>query len=457
MNQDNPNFPGNTPQQGSPSQGSPHEGFPHEGFPQQGFPHPGYSQTPGTPQQGTPHQSLPHQGVQPQQQPQGGPGGYRPGQQQGGMPPAGGGPRPPQNAGGKGAKGQKSPKAKKPKKASNAGWVLLGIAIMLILIAVGGVMGYNSAISARQAQFDAQSVQVASQQYQLALVDIQNENFANAKTRLEYVLSVDPNYPGATEKYTEVVVSLYPKETPTPYYTPTPGPTATPDTRGEEEVFNTVVANMSSSDWETAIANMDVLRDRNLEYRALEVDGMYYIALRNWGINLIGQGYLESGIYRITLAEAFGPIDAMANNQRIAARAYLAGSGFWEIDWAKALEYYGNAYLNAPNMYDKASGYTAQQRYAEASFQYGSQLANNESYCDSLAYFDQGFLISANDAIAPTATAAYVLCYPPTATPEVIIPTVAPVVETQIIPDVPDVPTEVPLELPGTSQESPQP
>lgn len=395
MNQNNPNFPG-----GNPNQGNPHQGIPGPGYPQaQGGSNP-YS--PQSPQ-----------------------GGYYPGQQPG-FPPAGqqpGGSVPPKGAAVKKTQAQKPPKKPKQKKPSNAGWVLLGIVLMLVLIAGGAVLGYNSAISARKAQYNAQSVQAAAQQYQLALADIETENFENAKTRLEYVLSVDPNYPGATEKYTEVVISLYPKETPTPFYTPTPAPTSTPDTRGEEEMFNAITASMVASDWEGAITGMDALRDRNLEYRSMEVDGMYYIALRNWGINLINQGYLESGIYKITLAEAFGPIDALANNQRDAARYYLAGSGFWEIDWGKALQYYSSAYQNSPNMYDRASGYTAQQRYAEASFEYAGQLVMSQNYCEALTYFDQGFLIGSSDAFAPTATAAYLECYPPTATPEVLIPT----------------------------------
>ncbi len=310
-------------------------------------------------------------------------------------------------------------KAAKPKKHGNGKWVWLGILIMLVLIAAGGVIGYQTGIQARQNSYKEQSIKAAAQQYNLAIADIQNGKYENAKTRLDYVLSVDPNYPGATEKYTEVVVALYPKETPTPFYTPTPAPTSTPDTRGEEELLNTIRANMAAQQWETAIANIEALRNKNLSYKSIEVDGMYYIALRNYGIQLINSGYLESGIYKITLAEAFGPIDALASNQRDAARSYLAGAGFWEIDWAKALEYYSNAYLTAPGMYDRASGYTAQERYIQASFEYANRLVQTGDYCSSIEYYNQAFSMSANEQYAPTATAAYLECYPPTATPEV--------------------------------------
>lgn len=415
MNQNNPNFPGGEPGQVNPNQPNPNQPNPNQVNPYGGYP------------------QMPNNAPYPQ--------GYYPGQQPGGYPPSGqpqAGNKAQKNPKVKKSKAPNSPKKPKQKKPSNVGWVFLGIFIMLGLIVGGAVLGYNTAIKARMSQYEAQSVQAASQQYQLALSDITNGNFENAKTRLEYVLSVDPNYPGATEKYTEVVISLYPKETPTPFYTTTPAPTSTPDTRGEEEMFNTIAANMAASEWETAISNMDALRDKNLEYRSMEVDGMYYIALRNWGINLINQGYLESGIYKITLAEAFGPIDGNANSQRDAARYYLAGSGFWEIDWAKALEYYSNAYLNAPNMYDRASGYTAQQRYAEASFEYANQLVVSQDYCGAITYYDQGYSIGSNDAYAPTATAAYLECYPPAPTQDLsVVNTVAPVVEETAVTEVP--------------------
>lgn len=359
------------------------------------------------------------------------------------FPPQGPGyPPPPYQGGPNMPSSQKMKKAgKKPKKPGNGKWIWLGILLMLILVVAGAIAGYNAAVASRQAAYREQSVKASAQQYQLALIDIENGNYQNAKTRLEWVLSVDANYPGATEKYTAVMVNLYPKETPTPFYTPTPAPTATPDTRGEEEMLNTIRSNMDAQQWEAAIQNIVALRDKNLAFKSLEVDGMYYISLRNYGIQLINSGYLEPGIYQITLSEAFGPIDAVANNQRMAARNYLAGAGFWQIDWAKALEYYTNAYNATPGMYDRASGLTAQQRYVQASLAYAQQLVSKEQYCDALPYFDQAFAVSGGDpVIGPTATAAYLVCYPPTETP--VVPTA--MLETPTVPGMPPVTEETP-------------
>ena len=44
----------------------------------------------------------------------------------------------------------------------------------------------------------------------------------------------------------------------------------------------------------------------------------------------------QSESAKAALEKAFGPIDFEANNSRLAARSYLAGAGFWEINWEKA-------------------------------------------------------------------------------------------------------------------------
>ena len=378
-NQNNQPYGGMPQQYGQqPMQGQP---MPGQAYPNYGMPNGAQGQLPG--QQQIPNQQMPN--GQPQQPEQ------------------------------KGKKGKKT-SAKNTtgkKKQSMVGWVLLGILLMLGVVILGGVVGYNSAISARQAEYNRKAKMAAAEQYTLALSDIEQGQYANAKTRLDYVIGIDQNYPGAQEVYQEVIMLLYPTASPTPMMTSTPAPTATPDTRGEEEMFQSIQQAMYNQQWESALDQMDALRDKNLEYRGLEVDGMYYIALRNYGIQLINSGYLESGIYKITLAESFGPIDSNASSQRDAARSYLAGAGFWEINWSKALEYYANAAAVSPNMMDQATRLTANQRYGEASFEVGNEYVAAEDYCGALPYYQQGLLVVADDNVAMTATAVYNLCYPP--------------------------------------------
>lgn len=309
---------------------------------------------------------------------------------------------------------EKNKKTKKGKKGGSiVGWIFLGILLMLLLAVAGGFLGYKTAINARQAEYSRRSKMAAAEQYQLALADIEQGKYGNAKTRLDYVIKVDQNYPGAFELLQQVQLSLYPTASPTPMMTATPQPTATADTRGEEEMFLGIQQSMYSQNWETAIAQINALRDKNISFRGLEVDGMYYIALRNYGIQQINAGYLENGVYNITLAEALGPIDNNADSMRNAARAYLSGAGFWEINWNKALEYYSNAAMTYPNLFDRATMMTANQRYAQASFEVANLYIISEDYCGAIPYFNQGLPIAGTEPIQLTATAVYLECYPP--------------------------------------------
>ena len=322
-------------------------------------------------------------------------------------------PESPDQKNNKQTKKQKKAGTRKKGKGSIVGYILLGILLMIGLAVAGGFLGYNTAINARKAEYNRRSMMAAAEQYQMALADIEQGRFQNAKTRLDYVIEVDRDYPGAMETYQQVILAIFPTASPTPMMTATPAPTATADTRGEEEMFQAIQQAVYSQNWEYAINMITALRDKNINYRGLEVDGMYYIALRNYGIQQINSGYLENGVYNITLAEALGPIDNQANSMRDAARSYLAGAGFWEINWTKALEYYSNAAQVMPNLMDQATRLTANQRFAEASFHVGDEYVAREDYCGAIPFYEQGMPIAGTESMQLTATAVYFGCYPP--------------------------------------------
>ena len=307
----------------------------------------------------------------------------------------------------------KAKKSKKKKGGSLVGWIFLGILLMIGLAVAGGFIGYNTAINARQAEFSRRSMMAAAEQYQLALVDIEQGKFPNAKTRLDYVISIDQNYPGAAETYQQVILAIYPTASPTPMMTSTPAPTPTTDTRGEEEMFQHIQQAMYSQNWELAIEQIEALRNRNISFRGLEVDSMYYIALLKFGVQQIQAGNLENGVYKITLAEALGPIDANSNSMRDAARSYLSGAGFWEINWERALEYYSNAAQVFPNLRDNATGLTANQRFGLASFHIAEAYVASEDYCGAIPYYEQGLPAAGTESYQMTATAVYLVCFPP--------------------------------------------
>ena len=93
---------------------------------------------------------------------------------------------------------------------------------------------------------------------------------------------------------------------------------------------------------------MDSLRKKDPAYKAIALDGMYYVSLRNRGILKIGgDGNLEGGMYDLARAEVFGPLDREADAWRSWARLYVSGARFWDINWPQVIFWRANT--KAPN------------------------------------------------------------------------------------------------------------
>jgi tetratricopeptide (TPR) repeat protein len=319
----------------------------------------------------------------------------------------------------------------------------LGLIIILALAVLGG---YNRGIATR---LDTQSSTVTKQlgeQYQYTLVDIEFDRYSNAKQRLEWIISIDPTFPGAQEKLTEVLVLMNVK---TP--TPTPSLTPTPDFSGAEQAFERARQLIAAQDWTGAMGALDQMRKLDQNYQTAQVDGMYYFALRNYGYDLITkQGNLEGGIYHFTLAERFGPLDRDSNGLREGARYYLIGASFWELNWEQALFYFDQVYRGWSGLWDGTM--TATDRYRFASMRYADDLLTQENYCDAVIHYENAQRVGALDQLAATGYAeAYRTCFPATPTPSPTL-LVTPTMEGggEVPTDTPPPPVDTPTDPPPT-------
>jgi hypothetical protein len=172
---------------------------------------------------------------------------------------------------------------------------------------------------------------------------------------------------------------------------------------------------VAAQDWPGAIGALDQMRKLDPNYQQSQVDGMYYFALRNYGYNLIvKEGNLEGGIYQLTLAERFGPLDRDAIGLREGARYYLIGASFWELDWKQAVSYFDQVRAWG-NLWDGTM--TASERYWYASMRYGDQLAEQHQYCEAVDQYTNAQSIAALDKAAnDNFPHAYSECHPATAT-----------------------------------------
>ncbi|MCC6271299.1 MAG: hypothetical protein IT190_08485 [Microbacteriaceae bacterium] len=224
--------------------------------------------------------------------------------------------------------------------------------------------------------------------------------------------------------------------------TPTVAPTltATPDFSGAENAFVRAQQLVQAQDWPGALTALDTIRKLDATYKTAQVDGMYYFALRNQGHDLITkQGNLEGGIYYLTLAERFGPLDNTAIGLRDGARAYITGASFWELDWPQAISYFEQVGAGWPTMWDGSM--TASQRYFIALTSYGNELFAKQEFCDAYDVFETAAALGALDGTSANNSAkAYVQCNPATE--------VVPTVTTETAPAATEVPTETPTAAP---------
>lgn len=306
---------------------------------------------------------------------------------------------------------------KKPGKAKRWPWILGGILAVVLLTAGGGYGGYKLALNERITNQASVNAMEAVTQYQLALADETAGQFETARQRLEYVIQLDSKFPGAVEKLSEIMVIMAQTSAPTIAPTSTPIPIApTPDTRNEQQMYEGIQTQLRGQDWEGAVNSVELLRKTNLSYQTINVDGFYYIALRNRGMQRIMGGSLEGGMYDLARAEKIGPLDHDAESYRTWARYYLTGASYWMLDWGKVVDIFSEIYASLPNLSD-GTGWTVSERYRVACIHYADQLAAKEQWCDARYYYDQAFALGGDAVAGPTATAVRLICEPLTPTP----------------------------------------
>ena len=307
------------------------------------------------------------------------------------------------------------------KKAPRWRSIIISVAGVIILLALGTTGGYWSGIGERQSTEASLRTKQLTEQFQYALVDEQFGRYDAAQERLQWIIQRDPTFPGAQSELTKILVlSTIPTATPTPTITPTPY------LRGEEAMFATANQLVATGDWPNAIAQLDQLRKQDPNYKTSEVDGMYYFALRNYGMNMIQQqGNLEGGIYELTLAERFAPLDNTASALREGARAYIQASSFFGVDWKDSVAYFAQVANGWPSLWDGTM--TSNQRYFESLMRYGDQLWAGKDACAAYEQYQkaQGFG-NLDQTAAKNAHQAFQVCYPATETPTLAPATEAP-------------------------------
>ncbi len=276
---------------------------------------------------------------------------------------------------------------------------------LVTLIVIGLLGGYGSGMGKRYAAQNTVVTGQLDEQFQLGTQALKTGNYELARQYFEFIIRTDSNFPGIQAAYTDLLLRM--QVSPTPVFSPTPLVSPTPDLRGAQEIYTTALQLLNSSDWNGAITNLDSLRKVSPTYRTAEVDGMYFIALRQRGVGKIITACqnvnLEGGIYDLTLAEHFvgsGNLDSVAESLRTYARLYIIAASFWDQDWLQAQNFFAQVMTGYPNMSD-SSCLSATSRWVQATIKVADHLAAAGDTCAAATQYASAFTV--NDPFNATA------------------------------------------------------
>lgn len=303
--------------------------------------------------------------------------------------------------------------------SSRMPFYLLGALLLASLVILGAAAGtgYMAGLDEREAAQATAQATGLQEQFDLGVVDLEEGRLQTAKQRLEYILSVDPDYPGARDLLTLAQQGLNePTTEPSPtatQITVTPTPTISLDSL--EGLLEAARGANQREAWDEAIESLLTLRRRDPQYRLDEVNQLMYTALRNRGMAKIFRKELEQGIYDLRLAARLAPLDNQAQSWMRSAAFYQYANSFVGLDWSEAARNFAD--LCAAGIWDSC------WKYAKSTKEYGDQLVSDEMYCAAVDQYEASLITRDDDELRPTATAAFEACLTATVTPATETPT----------------------------------
>ena len=249
--------------------------------------------------------------------------------------------------------------------------LIIYIVAMLLVGGLAFLQGRNIHTETQNASIS----QALFEQFELGLADLEAGRYGFAKQRFEAIIRYDPTYPGAEDMLVEALVFLN-----VPTITPTALPTATPDPSPPEQLLAQAEAAIADADWDTAINKLLALRGKDASFATVRVDGLMYIALRNRGMALIAQGFMEEGLYNLSLAGRFGPLDRDALFRETLAQQYLLANSYIGLNWARAAELFGA-------LCEQGATLDSCPKFGDAAWRYGEQLWDAGDICGAAEQF----------------------------------------------------------------------
>jgi tetratricopeptide (TPR) repeat protein len=229
------------------------------------------------------------------------------------------------------------------------------------LIAAAGLGGVYAGLQDRKTDEQAQ----ADKFYQEGLANRTAGKLQLAKADFEYALKINPNYPGAREQIAQITELLTVK----------PTPTSAVKVNVTEQLYQAGVDAYNQKNWRKAIEVLTQVRSIDPTYKKDQTAQMIYQAALTYGQQLLQADRLEEAIAYLDQAAYLKPLPADVETQVQYARMYITARDYWNVDWEKAIESFGELYKIGPGYRDTFT------RYVEAYIQYGDERTRAGDPC----------------------------------------------------------------------------
>lgn len=295
--------------------------------------------------------------------------------------------------------------------------VLLGI---IVLSVVAGVFSGRQVSAENERILNLSRV---TEQFGIALQDLQQGQFVVAATRLAYIQTVVPDFPGLQPRIDEANLGM--NATPTLPPTATRVPSPTPDVSRGEQLLNKAQQQFKDADYRGMYTTLLGLKAEVPAYLPVRVDGLIWTALRYEGITLINNSQLNEGAYYLDLAKNYAPLDSKAAEREAWSQIVLLG--YQQAYVYLAQKDYPNAVASFEQILILAPGYRTnlQADYIELLKEYGDNLLKSgENVCLADELFEKALAYLPEDAgLMEQRDKAYQQCNPPVIPTVEIVPT----------------------------------
>jgi hypothetical protein len=307
------------------------------------------------------------------------------------------------------------------------GFGLIGLSILL---AIYGTVVYialerGQALSVENARQSLE--EEIERQMTNARKDVEDGNYSLALRRLDWIMARQPEYPGLNALQQEARAGMEFRLAPTP----SPAPSMTPlaeeipdEIDDRSEAFSELQKIAEGADWQMAVEEISAFQIKYPDFRRREIDTLLYNAYINLGSTLLTGDQVELGLFYLAQAETLGDLPADIEDQRTWAELYLAGIGFYGVDWATTVFYFRDLCAAAPFYQDACI------TLREALVAYGDQYAFNLDWCPAESLYYEAVALANQTLLAAKLQEARSNCLLATPTPTSAITTTLTVTST---------------------------